>query len=376
MPGLYFHVPFCKQACHYCDFHFSTNLARQSDMVVAMMQELELQKDYLQNKELSSIYFGGGTPSLLEAGHFDKIFNTIGKYFSLASACEITLEANPDDLSLTKLKTIKEAGVNRLSIGIQSFDTDILKFLNRVHDGKMAIDALKNSRIAGFNNISIDLIYAIPRQDHQALIKNIDTALQFSPEHISAYGLTIESKTVFGNWVAKNKLTPVKETINAEQFEMLGERLAKNNYEHYEISNYCKPNYYSQHNSSYWKQEPYLGIGPSAHSYNNVSRQFNISNNIVYLKSIDRAEVPSQIEMLTTENKINEYVFTTLRTMWGCDLNRLKQEYAFDLLAESGDYLEKIRQKKLITIDNQVLRLTHKGKLLADQISLDLMYSP
>lgn len=376
MPGLYFHVPFCKQACHYCDFHFSTNLTRQGDMVAAMMQELDLQKDYLQNKELSSIYFGGGTPSLLDAGHLEKIFNSIDKYFSLAAACEITLEANPDDLSLAKLKAVKEAGINRLSIGIQSFDTDILKFLNRAHDGKMAKYALENARIAGFNNISVDLIYAIPGQDHQALIKNIDTALQFSPEHISAYGLTIESKTVFGNWAAKNKITPVNETINAEQFEILGERLAKNNYEHYEISNYCKPNYYSQHNSSYWKQEPYLGIGPSAHSYNNVSRQFNIRNNMAYLKSIDRAEVPSQIEILTTENKINEYVFTTLRTMWGCDLNRLKTEYAFDLLAESGAYLEKLREKKLITLDNHVLRLTHQGKLLADQISLDLMYSP
>lgn len=376
MPGLYLHVPFCKQACHYCDFHFSTNLTRQSDMVEAMMQELVLHKDYLQHKELSSIYFGGGTPSLLEDSHFEKIFTTIGKYFSLTRACEITLEANPDDLSPAKLKSIKEAGINRLSIGIQSFDNDILKFLNRAHDGKMAIDALENSRIAGFNNISIDLIYAIPGQDHQALIKNIDAALQFSPEHISAYGLTIENKTVFGNWAAKNKLTPVNETINAEQFEILGARLAKNNYEHYEISNYSKPNYYSQHNSSYWKQEPYLGIGPSAHSYNNVSRQFNISNNASYLKSIARAEVPYQIEMLSPENKINEYVFTTLRTMWGCDLNKLKAEYGFDLLAENSSYLEKLKQKKLVTIDNHVLRLTHQGKLLADQISLDLMYGP
>ncbi|MEQ8424722.1 MAG: radical SAM family heme chaperone HemW [Cyclobacteriaceae bacterium] len=373
MPGLYIHVPFCKQACHYCDFHFTTNLSRQAQMVSAMVREIELQKDYLEDKELTSIYFGGGTPSLLSGTHLETIFDEITKWFRLSADCEITLEANPDDLSLANLKTFLESGINRLSIGIQSFDDKILKFLNRAHDRKMALEALANVRGVGFQNISIDLIYAIPEQNNGILIDNLDASLQFSPEHVSAYALTIEEKTVFGNWLSKKKLVPVDESINASQFELLSESLTKHGYEHYEISNYAKPDKYSRHNSSYWKQEPYLGIGPSAHSYNIRSRQFNVSNNATYLNSIANHEVPFRIEVLTQENKINEYVFTTLRTIWGCDLEKLKTDYSFDLLKESGDYISELTRGNLARIDNGFLKLTNQGKLLADQISLELM---
>ncbi|MBX2944018.1 MAG: radical SAM family heme chaperone HemW [Cyclobacteriaceae bacterium] len=376
MPGLYIHIPFCKQACYYCDFHFSTNLHRTEEMVDALVQELTLQKDYLDSKKLTSIYFGGGTPSLLKAHHFKKIFSVINTLYQPDAGCEVTLEANPDDLSPAQLDMFLKSGINRLSIGIQSFDNRILKFMNRAHDSKMALAALDNVRNVGFENFSLDLIYAIPNQDNAQLKHNIKTALQFSPEHISAYALTIEPKTVFGNWASKKKLVPVDETINAEQFEVIRNTLTESGYEHYETSNYCKPGYYSRHNSSYWRQEPYLGIGPSAHSYNRVSRQFNVSNNAAYIKAIENQEVPFQMEVLTQENKINEYVFTTLRTMWGCDLELLNSEYQFNLFVQNKTYLEKLVAEDIVTLHNNILKLTKKGELLADQISLDLMVQP
>lgn len=346
------------------------------EMVDALVEELTLQKDYLSDKKLASIYFGGGTPSLLKANHFEKIFNAIDNLYQLEEACEVTLEANPDDLSVDQLDMFIKAGINRLSIGIQSFDDGVLKFINRAHDSKMAIAALENARKVGFENFSLDLIYAIPGQGTDKLKDNINTALQFSPEHISTYGLTIEPKTVFGNWASKKKLNPVEENINADQFEAISNALSEHGYEHYEISNYCKPGRYSKHNSSYWKQMSYLGIGPSAHSYNKTSRQYNISNNAAYIKAIKNSEVPFQLEILSTENQINEYVFTTLRTMWGCNLELLKDEYQFDLISQNKIYVEKLITKDLAKLNNHILTLTKKGKLLADQISLDLMVQP
>ncbi len=373
MPGLYFHIPFCTQACHYCDFHFSTKMQRMDDVVEAMAKELELQKDYLNDKRLDSIYFGGGTPSLLSDHHFDKIFATISRLFTVSPACETTLEANPDDLAKEKIAALKAWGINRLSIGIQSFNDNILKFLNRTHDGQMAIAALENVRKGGFSNISIDLIYAIPGQDQNVLRDNIRLGLDFSPEHISTYGLTVEQKTVFGNLVSRKKLREVDEMENAAQYQLLTNVLVDSGYEHYEISNFSKKGFHSRHNSNYWKQEPYLGIGPSAHSYNLSSRQFNIRNNIKYLNSIANGVVPGSIEILTKENKINEFVFTTLRTSWGCDFRKLKQDHGFDFLESRGDYINGLVQKKLATLNNDTLQLTFDGKLLADKISLDLM---
>ena len=374
MAGLYVHIPFCKQACHYCDFHFSTDTGTRIELVNALTHELALQKDYL-GEEINTIYLGGGTPSILNRGELDTLFSVIRTHFTLAPHAEITLEANPDDLTKEKLEEIRAIGINRLSIGIQSFDDNLLKYLNRVHDANGARRCLKYVREAGFNNISIDLIYAIPGQSQKIWKATLQEALHFLPEHISSYGLTIEERTVFGNWSKRGKLHPMDEENSAQQFEMMADMLLQAGYGHYEISNFCKPGFHSRHNSSYWKQSRYLGIGPSAHSYNGESRQFNIRNNASYVRSINKGIVPFEREMLTRENKINEYILTTLRTEWGCDLSFLKQHLDDDLLHRCGDNLSLLQQNGLIMIGNGILQLSRKGKLLADKIAEDLMVS-
>jgi oxygen-independent coproporphyrinogen-3 oxidase len=372
MAGLYLHVPFCKQACHYCDFHFSTSADFHPDLSRAMSAELKLQKDYLQGEVISTIYFGGGTPSLLHRRELEIIFEGIRSGYPLDGRQEITLEANPDDLTREKLAELKQLGINRLSIGIQSFDDSILKFLNRAHDSGEATRCLAAARTEGFNNISIDLIYAIPGQTQDRWKKNIEQALRLSPEHLSAYALTIEKKTTFGQWQKKGQLRPVTEEIAAEQFELLMDMMEDAGYEHYEISNFSRPGFHSRHNTSYWQQVHYLGIGPSAHSYDGESRQFNISNNSLYRKAIERNTVPFEREVLTRENRINEYLFTTLRTSWGCDLEKIKVNFQFDVLQENKAYLTVLLEKKLAWIENNTLTLTRSGKLVADQIAADL----
>jgi len=374
MAGLYVHIPFCRQACHYCDFHFSTDTGPRLDLINALTHELALQKDYL-GEEINTIYLGGGTPSILNRGELDTLFSVIRTHFVLAPHAEITLEANPDDLTKEKLEEIRASGINRLSIGIQSFDDNLLKYLNRVHDANGARRCLKYVREAGFNNISIDLIYAIPGQSQKIWEETLQEALSFLPEHISSYGLTIEERTVFGNWSKRGKLHPMDEENSAQQFEILTDMLLQAGYGHYEISNFCKPGFHSRHNSNYWKQSRYLGIGPSAHSYNGDSRQFNIRNNASYVRSINKGIVPFEREVLTRENKINEYILTTLRTEWGCNLSFLKQHLDDDLLHRCGDNLSLLQQNGLIMIGNGILQLSRKGKLLADKIAEDLMVS-
>ncbi len=372
MAGLYLHIPFCKQACHYCDFHFSTDQNSISSVCGAMAKELQLQKVYI-NEPLKTIYFGGGTPSLLSQRELSSLLDAIHKDYSVASDAEITLEANPDDLSLGKLRELKVSGINRLSIGIQSFDNDILKFLNRAHDSDAAESCLLQARDIGFRNISLDLIYAIPGLTEKRWEETLARALAFSPEHISSYALTIEARTVFGNWNKRGKLHMMEEEPAARQFEMLMNTLENSGYEQYEISNFCKPEFYSQHNSSYWKGASYLGIGPSAHSYNGHSRQFNVRNNAAYVRSIDIGKIPCETEVLTSENKINEYILTSLRTVWGCNLNILKTKLNDDLLQRRGEYLAVVQNRELIFIRGDILTLTRKGKLLADKIAEDLM---
>ena len=346
------------------------------EQYVALLQKEILQKAPLfPEKELASIYFGGGTPSLLNREELDALFDAIHSNFSVASDAEITLEANPDDLKKEKLIMLQKAGINRLSIGIQSFDEGILKLLNRAHDANTALRCLGDVREAGFHNVSIDLIYAIPGLSNKAWEEAIKHALRFSPEHISSYALTIENKTVFGNWSKHGKLKPIDEEIAAEQFEILMDLLETEGYEHYEISNFCKPGYDSRHNSSYWKQSPYLGIGPSAHSYDGLSRQSNIRNNALYIRSIEKGIIPFEREILSPENKINEYILTTLRTMWGCDLNFLKQNLGDDLLHRRHVYISQIQAQGFVTLESDILMLTRKGKLLADKIVEDLIVS-
>lgn len=372
MAGIYIHIPFCKQACHYCDFHFSTNQQIRSELVQSITKEIVMQKDYLGGESIQTIYFGGGTPSLLEAHELQSILETILSVHTLQENAEITLEANPDDLNTSKLKEFSTIGINRLSIGIQSFHPELLTFLNRAHDSESAVTSFRKAREAGFNNISIDLIYGMPGESDEQWTSDIQQALALKPDHISCYALTIEEKTVFGKWSASGKIKPAEDDTAARHLELLIQALTNAGYEHYEISNFARPGFYSKHNSSYWKQKKYLGIGPSAHSFDGASRQFNISNNHLYTKSIQNNNVPFEREELTRANRINEYVLTTLRTHWGTDLKKIQSEYGYDLLKENYEYLSQAFDQGLATLNNDVLRLTQKGKLLADKISSDL----
>jgi oxygen-independent coproporphyrinogen-3 oxidase len=372
MAGIYVHIPFCKQACHYCDFHFSTNVKFQAEIVGALRSELDLQKRYLDNAKIETIYFGGGTPSLLSNGEISNILETIDEHFNIDSAAEITLEANPDDLTKEKSRALMALGINRLSIGIQSFDDFILKFLNRAHDASMAQNSVEYARAVGFENISMDLMYAIPGQDLTAWEKNIAKAIELHPEHISSYSLTIEEKTAFGKWASQKKMPVPDDDISAAEMIALINALDAAGYQHYEISNFAKPGYISRHNSSYWSGEKYLGIGPSAHSYDGTGRQFNISNNHLYLQSIESGRVPATREVLSREDKINDCILTTLRTSWGTDLQKLRKEYQYDLLQVHRAYVNRLIDGNLAVVSNDTLILTRSGRLLADKIASDL----
>ncbi|MBL6449942.1 radical SAM family heme chaperone HemW [Fulvivirga sp. 29W222] len=372
MAGIYLHIPFCKQACYYCDFHFSTNQKYVNEMTEALCTELKLQNDYLQQEPINTIYFGGGTPSLLSKEHLKHVLDIIKANYRISKSPEITLEANPDDLTFDKLKSLYDLGINRLSIGIQSFNQEVLGFLNRAHNHEQALSCFQNARKAGFDNISIDLIYAIPADSHDNWQHDLDQALALKPEHISSYSLTIEPKTTFGNWLRKGNMPAIDEEFSASQFEILTERLTQAGYEQYEVSNFCKPGYYSRHNSGYWKQEKYLGIGPSAHSYDGVNRRFNISHNPKYMQALLESKIPYEEDILTAEDKINEYLLTTLRTKWGADLEKIKKEWKYDITSEHHAYLEQLFIKNYAVIEDNHLRLTRSGLLLADKISSDL----
>ncbi|RAW03335.1 radical SAM family heme chaperone HemW [Pseudochryseolinea flava] len=376
MAGIYLHIPFCKQSCHYCDFHFSTKQDQKTLMVQAIDQELVMQKSYLENERIQTIYFGGGTPSLLTREELEQLLLTIRAHYDVDEHSEITIEANPDDLTEFYLREIQSIGINRLSIGIQSFDDGVLQYLNRAHQSAAAKECVQSAQRAGFNNISIDLIYAIPGQDHSRWIKNIHDAIALQPQHISAYALTIEEKTAFGKWAKQGKLSIVDDEIAATQLEILIDELATAGYAQYEVSNFSLAGCESKHNSSYWKQQKYLGVGPSAHSYNSSSRQFNISNNPLYLKAIAGSEIPATVEVLTNADNINDYLMTTLRTAWGTDLSFLKDKWGYDLKKEQHAYIESLLSGALARLENGKLILTKRGKLLADKISSDLFVIP
>lgn len=375
MAGIYIHIPFCKRACHYCDFHFSTNQSLKEELVRCITLELSYQKNYLQGEEIETIYLGGGTPSLLSRQELDLIFNSIYKHCSVGKQPEITLEANPDDLSIEKIITLKDTGINRVSLGIQSFDDAVLKFLNRVHTSQDALSCITDLRENGISNLSIDLIHSIPGQDDTVLLQNLEKAISLKPQHVSVYSLTIEEKTVFGKWASRGQLKAVEENISAGQFELVMDILMGNDYQHYEISNFCLPGFASKHNSSYWHQQKYLGLGPSAHSFDGESRQFNIRNNHLYMKSLGEGKVPFEKETLTLENKINEYIFTSLRTSKGCNVSYLKSRYDYDLARINSAYIQLLLAEDLITFSTDTLTLTRQGKLLADKIASDLFVS-
>jgi oxygen-independent coproporphyrinogen-3 oxidase len=369
---LYLHIPFCRQACHYCDFHFSTNISNKRAIVEAIAQEIVLRKNYLPEGAIETIYFGGGTPSMLEASELDLLLNTIHQHFKVVPNAEITLEANPDDLNREKLQQLYHAGVNRLSIGIQSFHEPHLKFLNRIHSAFEAENSVRIAQEIGISNISIDLIYAIPAPDHGILMQDMQKAFALDIAHISAYCLTIEPQTAFGSWLKKKKIQPIDEEFAAQQFEILIRTLAANGYEQYEISNFARNGHYSMHNSSYWKQRPYLGVGPSAHSYNGASREYNISNNARYLEAIRSEVIPATFEQLSVADQTNEYLLTGLRTKWGVNkvkLHTLSDGFFFK--THEAD-LKRMLEKNWIREDFEAWYLTESGKLFADRIVSDL----
>ena len=369
---LYLHIPFCRQACHYCDFHFSTNTSGKRAVVEAIAQEIVLRASYLPERKLETIYFGGGTPSLLDEPELDLLLSTIRDQFEIAVDAEITLEANPDDLNKQKIQQLAKAGINRLSIGIQSFHEPHLTLLNRIHSAAEAEICVKWAQDAGINNISIDLIYAIPAPDHSILESDMKKAFEMSISHISAYCLTIEPQTAFGSWLKKKKIKPIDEEFAARQFEILVSTLSQNGYEQYEISNFARNEQYSLHNSSYWKQRPYLGVGPSAHSYNGVSREYNVSNNAKYLASIRQSIIPSTYEDLSLEDRTNEYLLTGLRTKWGVKQSEPHTLSAGKFILQHEAELQNMVKNGWISMDKKTILLTASGKLFADRIASDL----
>ncbi|HHM20934.1 MAG TPA: radical SAM family heme chaperone HemW, partial [Bacteroidetes bacterium] len=326
MSGIYIHIPFCKQACHYCNFHFSTSLKYKADMVRALLKELDLRKDYLGAEPLETIYFGGGTPSLLDQRELDLFFDKLASNFPVSDfqLLEITLEANPDDLNPKKIMELKNTPVNRLSIGVQSFFEKDLQFMNRAHHAGEAEACIKNAQNAGFENLTIDLIYGSPTTPDQNWEKNIEKAVYLNIPHISCYCLTVEPKTALAHFIKKRKVSPPDEEQAARQFDILINKLNKENYAHYEISNFAKKGFYSKHNTNYWKGKKYLGIGPSAHSFDSRSRQWNVAHNIKYMQALNQNRPDIGIEILTPQQQYNEYVMTSLRTMWGINFFKIK----------------------------------------------------
>jgi len=373
MSGIYLHIPYCTQACHYCDFHFSTNRQSLDAMMDAMVRELDLRQDYLTDKTVMSIYFGGGTPSILNAGQVDRFIRKIGDNFLLSPDAEVTLEANPEDLTEQQAESLLKAGVNRLSIGIQSFDDETLRFLNRCHDGRQALTAIGNVRRAGFSNISTDLIFSIPGRTAAVLESDLRQLERASPEHISAYSLTVEEKTVFGKRAVRGMFQAVPEDEQAREFELVMDVLEAAGYLQYEISNFAKAGFHARHNSGYWSGRPYLGIGPGAHSFDGKhTRHSNIANNHRYIAALKGNQLPLTAEMLSLEQRANEYLMTSLRTSAGCSLSRLRQEFGYDLQGTNESYIRRLTEGKLASISGDRLILTRSGKMIADRIAGDL----
>lgn len=372
MAGIYIHIPFCRQKCHYCNFYSVASEKNKEAFLGALFKEIELQKSYLRDEMLETIYFGGGTPSVLSADEVNQLFNAIHSTFLIADEAEITFEANPDDLTNTYLSSLKKTPVNRFSIGVQSFNEEDLKYLNRVHSADQAYHSIKYAQDAGFENISIDLIYGIPTLTEANWIKNLETFFELGLPHLSAYALTVEPKTDLEVLIRKQKMKAVEEDKILEHFQILLDQIRQNSFTHYEISNFCKEPFYALHNTNYWFRKSYLGFGPSAHSFNGNSRQWNISNTEKYIFSINSGEIPKKIEVLSTEEKYNEYVLTSLRTQWGTDSNYILKQFG---IIYSNNFKRGI--KKYLT-NNQVFTedhryyLTDAGKLFADRISSDL----
>ncbi|MEZ0181083.1 radical SAM family heme chaperone HemW [Flavobacterium oncorhynchi] len=379
MSGIYIHIPFCKQACHYCDFHFSTSMKKKDEMVLALAKEIAMRKNELldsarsDNEIVETIYFGGGTPSVLSNDEINFLISEVYKNYKVSENPEITLEANPDDLSSERILELSKSPINRLSIGIQSFYEEDLKMMNRAHNSVEAKKCLEEAT-KYFDNISLDLIYGIPGMTDEMWKQNIETALSFGIPHISSYALTVEPKTALSKLIQTGKIAEPQDEAASNHFMILVDTLQKNGFIHYELSNFGKENYFSKNNSAYWLGKKYIGIGPSAHSYDGEQRGWNIANNSLYLKAIQNNELPIETEVLTISDRYNEYIMTGLRTIWGVSLERIEKEFGLEYL----NYLKKQAQKflddDLLSIENNILKPTPKGKFLTDGIASDLFY--
>ncbi|MFT3932843.1 MAG: radical SAM family heme chaperone HemW [Chitinophagaceae bacterium] len=375
MAGIYLHIPYCKKACHYCNFYFSVSLKSKNDFTAALLKEIKLQQNYLQQESVSTIYLGGGTPSLLEKEDLQKIFNELRQYFVIEPDAEITLEANPDDINPDKLRAWKAAGINRLSIGIQSFFEEDLRWMNRAHNAAQAKECILMAQEAGINNISIDLIYGTPGLTDENWQQNVSTAIALNIPHLSCYALTVEPGTALQKMIDQHKKQDVDPEKQAHHFLLLMDWLQTAGYEHYEISNFAKPGHRSKHNSSYWSGKKYLGLGPSAHSFNGMVRQWNIANTQLYIQSLNQEKVPAEIETLTDTQHLNEYIMTSLRTQEGIDLQKVEKRFSEAIAQQlKRNSLKYIEGKKLIS-NGKSLQLTKEGKLFADGIASDLFFT-
>jgi len=373
MAGIYIHIPFCKKLCFYCDFYHVVSHDDNSLFIDALLKEALLRKDYLGDEPVSTIYLGGGTPSVFSVKDLGTILDQIKKLFTIAEDCEVTIELNPDDVNETYLEGLKNLNINRISLGIQSWrDTD-LKLLNRRHDSARAVKALKETLNAGFKNVTIDLIYGIPGMSLKDWESNLDFTFSFDIKHLSAYHLTFEPGTVFGKMLEKGDISEIDEEDSAAQFNLLIEKAESAGFIHYEISNFAKPGYFSIHNSNYWKQVSYLGLGPSAHSFNGYTRQWNVRDLKGYIKSVNEGKSFFESEKLDVKKRFNEYIMTSLRTMWGIDLDYIEGMFE----KEGYDYVinlsGKFRNYGLMKLEKNSLVLTNQGKLISDNIISEFM---
>lgn len=372
MSALYIHIPFCKKACHYCNFHFSTSLQYKNELIQQLLKELEIRKDYLQQQPLETIYFGGGTPSLLTQEDLSLIFEFIHLHYKVLEGIEITLEANPDDLSTEKLLMLKLMGINRLSVGIQSFFEEDLQYMNRSHNAMQALQCLNQIQETGFSNFSADLIFGYPLLSDEKWQQNINIMLQNNVPHLSCYAMTVEPQTALASFIKKKQTPPIDNAQSAKQFEYLMQILKANGYDHYEISNYAKAGNRAIHNSSYWQGKSYLGIGPSAHSFNGESRQWNVSNNMQYIKSLQQNVIPFEKEILSAQQKLNEHIMISLRTKEGFKLSHITSQLNEMQIANWKTTLDTMLMNHYVELTDNTVTLSSKGKLFADYVAGEL----
>jgi oxygen-independent coproporphyrinogen-3 oxidase len=374
MAGIYIHIPFCKQACVYCNFHFSTSLQLKNDFIQALLKETSDRKGYLQSENIETIYFGGGSPSLLASAEIEQILVTIQHHYSIAADPEITLEANPDDITVEKARAWRRLGINRLSLGVQSFYDEDLKWMNRAHVAEQSLRSIDAVTDSGFSNLTIDLIYGTPTLTDEKWKANVERAIRFGIPHLSCYSLTVEPKTALEKMIRTGKSADINSDDQARQFLMLIDWLEEKNYEHYEISNFAKPGMRSRHNTSYWQQKKYLGLGPSAHSFDGLSRQWNVANNALYITSIKNSIPAFEVEQLQPIHKLNEYIMTSIRTAEGLNLELVSNQFGSIIMNQLQENSIRHRENGTIIHQDNRIKLTRKGKLLADGIAADLFF--